>query len=109
MRRLGLWTLALAAPLFAQSAAPSGQPLGQLLPQRAPAKTYASICAYCHGHNVGPIILGRHLPVDQIKGMVRAGRNGMPAFRPSEISPAELDALAAWIARSPRDTREHGQ
>jgi mono/diheme cytochrome c family protein len=105
MSRFALLVLALAAPTLA----PAGQQLGQPLPQRSPAKTYASICAYCHGHNVGPILLGRHLPAAAIKDMVRAGRNGMPAFRPSEISPAELDALATWIAKAPKDTKEHGQ
>ena len=105
MKRLALLALALAAP----ASADAGQQLGQYLPQRSPVKTYASICAYCHGHNVGPILLGRKLPANYIKGMVRAGRNGMPAFRPSEISPAELDALATWIAKAPKDTKEHGQ
>jgi mono/diheme cytochrome c family protein len=105
------FALMLAAPLFAQTNAvpPSGTPLGQPMPQRPPARTYASVCAYCHGYNVGPIILGRQLPQDYIRTMVRGGRNGMPAFRPSEISPAELDALAAWISKAPANPMEHGQ
>ncbi|NOW46423.1 mono/diheme cytochrome c family protein [Novosphingobium sp. SG751A] len=106
MRRWALLPLMLvAAPASAQT----GQALGQTLAQRSPAKTYASICAYCHGHNVGPIILGRKLPVEYIQAMVRAGRNGMPAMRPTEISPAELDALATWISKAPKDIKEHGQ
>jgi mono/diheme cytochrome c family protein len=125
-KRLGVagFALVLAAPLFAQtsaavssaqtsaavsSAVPSGTPLGQPLAQRSPTKTYASVCAYCHGHNVGPIILGRHLAGDTIRTMVREGRNGMPAFRPSEISPAELDALAVWISKAPGNPMEHGE
>jgi mono/diheme cytochrome c family protein len=103
MKRLLPLALALASPAHA------GQEIGQPLALRSPDKTYASTCAYCHGHNVGPIILGRKLPGDYIKGMVRAGRNGMPAFRPSEISPAELDALAVWISKAPKDSKEHGQ
>jgi mono/diheme cytochrome c family protein len=109
MKRLAFLALALALALAAPATADTGQPLGQVLPQRSPAKVYASTCAYCHGHNVGPIILGRKLPVDYIKGMVHAGRNGMPAFRPTEVSPAELDALAVWISKAPKDHKEHGQ
>lgn len=112
-KRLGVagFSLVLAAPLVAQTSAAvsSGTPLGHPLAQRSPTKTYASVCAYCHGHNVGPIILGRHLAGDTIKTMVREGRNGMPAFRPSEISPAELDALAVWISKAPGNPMEHGQ
>ncbi|WJT00584.1 c-type cytochrome [Novosphingobium humi] len=103
------WALLPLMLLVAPASAQTGQALGQTLAQRPPAKTYASICAYCHGHNVGPIILGRKLPVEYIQAMVRAGRNGMPAMRPTEISPAELDALAAWISKAPKDTKEHGQ
>ena len=109
MRLIALVALAIGAPLSAQTAAPSGQQLGEVLAQRPPAKTYASTCGYCHGTNVGPILLGRKLPVDYIRLMARGGRNGMPAFRPSEITPAELDALAVWISKSPKNPMEHGQ
>lgn len=98
----------LAVPLIG-AAAPGSQPLGATLAQRSPQKTYASTCAYCHGANVGPIILGRHLPADYVRQMVRAGRNAMPAFRPSEISPAELDQLASWISTSSANPQEKGQ
>lgn len=36
-----------------------------------------------------------------IKIMVRTGRNVMPATRKTEISDRQLDALAAYLARSP--------
>lgn len=78
-------------------------------PARTPAKVYASTCGYCHGRNVGPIILGRALPADYVKGMVRGGRNAMPAFRPSEISPGELAALAHWVEQSPANPKENGK
>lgn len=120
MKRLALFALALTAPALAQTGTPQtgtpqtgtpplGQQLGQVLPQRSPTRTYASTCGYCHGTNVGPILLGRHLPATYIKGMVRAGRNGMPAFRPSEVTPAELDALADWVSKAPANPTEHGQ
>lgn len=111
MRKAALFLLMLASPGLAQiPAAPAaGQKPGEPLPQRSAQKTYASTCGYCHGTNVGPIILGRHLRADYVRTMVRAGRNGMPAFRPSEITPAELDALTTWVSTSPGNPAEHGQ
>ena len=44
-----------------------------------------------------------------IKAVTRHGRNGMPAFRPTEVTNAELDALAVWISKSPARTEEHGK
>jgi mono/diheme cytochrome c family protein len=75
---------------------------------RPPERIYATNCGYCHGHNVGPLIRGRGLPSDYVATMVRHGRGPMPAFRQTEISPAELDALARWISASRPDPREHG-
>lgn len=77
--------------------------------QRVPATIYASNCGYCHGHNVGPIIRGRGLPASMVEYMVRNGRGAMPAFKPTEITPAELAALASWIESSAGDPREHGK
>jgi hypothetical protein len=33
----------------------------------------------------------------------------MPAFRPTEVTNAELDALAPWISASQADPKEKGQ
>lgn len=77
--------------------------------QRAPASIYASNCGYCHGHNVGPIIRGRKLPPQMVEYIVRNGRGAMPAFKPTEITPAELSALAQWISISASDAQEHGR
>lgn len=93
----------------AGSAWAAGQTLGQPLPQRSPEKVYSSTCGYCHGTNIGPIIRGRSLPAVAVSAMVRSGMNAMPAFRPSEISPAELAALAQWIEKSSADPKEKGQ
>ena len=76
---------------------------------RAPEYLYARTCGYCHGHNVGPIIRGRHLPAPVIAAMVRSGQGAMPAFKPTEITDTELQALAAWLSTAPADPREHGQ
>ena len=75
---------------------------------RPPERIYATNCGYCHGHNVGPLIRGRGLPSEYIAAMVRHGRGPMPAFRATEISPTELDALARWISASKADPKERG-
>lgn len=77
--------------------------------QRSPQKVYSVTCGYCHGRNVGPILLGRKLQPDYIRSVARTGPNGMPAFRPTEISDSELEALARWIAGSKADPKEHGK
>ena len=76
---------------------------------REPQFIYDRTCGYCHGHNVGPILLGRRLPAAVVTSIVRSGNGAMPAFRPTEITDAELAALAAWIENSPTDDTEHGQ
>ena len=94
---------ALTLPLTAiAEAPPSATP-------RSAEKLYASTCGYCHGRNVGPVILGRSLPVPAIEAVVRNGLNAMPAFRPSEISDAELAAVAAWVSTSTANPQEHGK
>jgi mono/diheme cytochrome c family protein len=93
----------IGSDVFAQ------QKLGQPQGQRTPEKIYATTCGYCHGTNVGPIIRGRALPANLVKHIVRNGQNAMPAFRPTEVTPAELDKLAAWISVSKSDPREKGQ
>lgn len=98
------------SPAAAQPSQPAeGQQLGEYLAERSPQKVYRDTCGYCHGVNIGPIIRGRGLPADAVKAMVRTGYGPMPAFRPSEISPSELDALAAWIEVSEADPKEHGK
>lgn len=76
---------------------------------RPPAVIYAKVCGYCHGSNVGPVILGRHLQADSTRLLVRTGPRAMPAFRPTEITDAELDSLARWIEVSTVDPKEHGK
>ncbi|MEL0210048.1 MAG: cytochrome c [Novosphingobium sp.] len=99
----GAALLALATPVLA------GQKLGEAQGIRTPETIYAKTCGYCHGRNVGPIILGRGLPAESVKYIVRHGQNGMPAFRPTEVKPEELEALAAWVEKSQPRKEEHGQ
>ena len=95
--------------LAASSALFASQKLGEVQPQRTPEQLYAKTCGYCHGTNVGPIIRGRALPDAAIKMIVRSGQNAMPAFRPTEITNAELDRLATWISASKADPKEKGK
>lgn len=76
---------------------------------RAPEALYAKTCGYCHGQHVAPIIRGRGLPPEVIKHYVRSGPRGMVAFRPTEISDAELEALAKWLNASRADPKEKGE
>lgn len=76
---------------------------------RSPDKIYATTCGYCHGHNIGPVLKGRHLPAQAVQQFVRRGQGAMPAFRQTEISDAELAALATWLEAAPADPKEHGQ
>lgn len=76
---------------------------------RSPQFIYDRTCGYCHGHNVGPIILGRDLPASVVSAFVRTGNGAMPAFKPTEITDEELQALSEWISASEGDPDEHGQ
>lgn len=105
MKRIAL----LAAGLALAGSAQAAQKLGEVQAQRSPEQVYGAVCGYCHGKNVGPVIRGRALPAETVEYMVRHGQNAMPAFRPTEITPAELKALAAWVQQSSADPKEHGQ
>ncbi|NLR71983.1 cytochrome c [Novosphingobium sp. ERN07] len=101
----------VAAIILISTAVPAlaAQKLGEVQGTRTPDAIYAKTCGYCHGRNVGPIILGRAIPAETVKYIVRHGQNGMPAFRPTEVTPAELDALATWVEKSAARKQEHGQ
>jgi mono/diheme cytochrome c family protein len=68
---------------------------------RSGEEIYNKVCALCHDTRVGPKLLGRQLSADAVKSIVRLGLNGMPAFRQSEISPTELEAVAQFVMTSP--------
>jgi mono/diheme cytochrome c family protein len=103
-RCLVLASILIVLPITTHAA----QKIGEVQPERAPEVVYAKTCGYCHGRNVGPIILGRKISANLTKVMVRNGLNGMPAFRPTEISDSELQALARWIARSKKSQKDIG-
>lgn len=77
------------------------QGLAQTAPDGAGGEAvYRTVCRLCHETRIGPALLGRQLPPVLIRQIVRHGRNGMPAFRPSEISDETLAGLARFIERS---------
>jgi mono/diheme cytochrome c family protein len=101
-----------AGPLFASAiiAALAGAGGAAAAPgPRPPEALYARTCGYCHGQHVAPIIRGRGLSPDLIAQYVRMGPRGMVAFRPTEITDAELKALATWLNTSRADPKEKGQ
>lgn len=73
-------------------------------------------CAFCHvGKTTGAMMLGRRLGKDQadltrrtdleadyVKAVVRNGLVNMPAFSRVELTDAELDKVAGWLARKQR-------
>jgi mono/diheme cytochrome c family protein len=101
--------LAAGAVMLMGGVAFAAQKLGQPQGERGPEALYAETCGYCHGKNVGPVIRGRALPAEAIARQVRHGQNGMPAFRHSEITNSELDALTKWISTSKADPAESGK
>lgn len=107
---LGLLVMALS--LCGGALALSGKAKAQAsyeVEPRSPQFIYDRTCGYCHGHNVGPIILGRQLPAAVVSAIVRSGNGAMPAFKPTEITDTELRALSQWISASDADDGEHGQ
>ncbi len=105
---LGLAVVAGGGLAVGLSASASAQATYEIEP-REPAYLYARTCGYCHGHNIAPIIRGRSLPPAVIQSIVRSGMGAMPAFKPTEITDTELEALSAWISQSEADPEEHGQ
>jgi len=53
-----------------------------------------------HGVKPGVLLEWKDLPADTVKYLVRHGISVMPHFRKTEISDADLDALAKFLARN---------
>jgi len=86
----------------------------ELTPVQAQGKqVYSHWCIYCHAPGVwGTNRLARRIDKDHavlenrtdltaagIRAVVRAGIGSMPPLRRTEISDAELDAIAAYLTR----------
>ena len=65
------------------------------------AHVWNSLCRYCHETPVGPALFGRVFPEAAVIYLVRAGRNAMPAFMPTQLNDTDLRELARWINSQP--------
>jgi mono/diheme cytochrome c family protein len=102
-------SLLAAAPSFA-----ADPPAALTLSQEQGRKLFNGSCVYCHGPNVwGTLTLGRRLGADHalleqrtdlvgpyVKTVVRAGMGSMPAFRRTEVSDADVDAIVDYLTRA---------
>jgi (+)-pinoresinol hydroxylase len=89
-------------------------------PAQAPGRAvYERWCSFCHdpgvmhpgtnaltvkykGQKSGVLLEWTDLTPDLVKFWVRHGITVMPHFRKTEITDAELDALASYLSRSPQ-------
>jgi mono/diheme cytochrome c family protein len=114
MRRTGLFATGLAAVMAASAALaaePPRQPAGRPMP--TPEALYRAKCAVCHSERGwASAVLARRAPAGQaalterkglraayIRQAVRRGVGAMPGFTPTDVTDAELAALAAWLER----------
>jgi len=120
-------TLAAAAPLATNggdaSRTPSPDAAALLLKGK---QVFGYSCAACHGQgeHEGRLLPGTFslhvkygadkpaaleerddLNPDFVKYIVRNGQDGMPPFRKTEVSDADLEALAAYLASAPLATK----
>jgi len=65
---------------------------------RSGEQVFHDTCYLCHTTGVSPSLTNQPLPFETLLYMVRHGSNGMPAFRPTEISDKELRNLADYLA-----------
>jgi mono/diheme cytochrome c family protein len=103
MRILVFALLSLAGPAFADQ-------------QEQGKRVFDHICVYCHGPGVwGTNRLAKRydkdralleartdLSAEAIRAIVRAGVGSMPPMRRTEVSDADLDAVAAYLTRKTR-------
>jgi mono/diheme cytochrome c family protein len=108
------------AVAFGAAATAAGQTAEQIAHGK---ETFAHYCAPCHGAGRGddgaPMLPGTHaltlkyrgakpglleertdLPAELIKAFVRSGLASMPPFRKTEVTDADLEAVAAYLADS---------
>jgi (+)-pinoresinol hydroxylase len=129
MRKTGIsLAVALLAMVAAQAVAAQGQEGQRIASSWTPATVsgegqpkgyveYERFCSACHGEGVGrpgtlalqakykgavPALLDKRtdLTPEFVKTTVRNGVTVMPFFRKTEISDADLNAIAAYLARN---------
>ena len=118
------WAVALSAVLATIAGEASSQPPSAPVQSAQGKQVYDYWCLPCHGPGLGlpgfnelpgtqqlrikyrdttisPLLEERtDLVPEYVKVIVRQGVSFMPQFRKTEISDADLDALAAYLARN---------
>ena len=104
----------MLAGLTMGAPAPAGEPSD---PYAAGRAVYTKWCAPCHDPGVihpgtnaltvkyqgvksGVLLEWKDLPPELVRHLVRHGISVMPQFRKTEISDADLDALAKFLSRN---------
>jgi mono/diheme cytochrome c family protein len=126
MKRFGLCLAAAVACAFTAQAVAAQEPAAtsawtvSTTPSKDKPKGYVQFqnyCSMCHGEGVGqpgtlalqakykgalPALLEKRTDLTPvlIKTFVRNGISVMPLFRKTEISDADLDAIAAYLTRN---------
>ena len=104
---LALLLAGAAGPLAAQEPTLSAY-------QEQGRKLFQSTCIHCHGERVwGTFALERRLGPDRgllekrtdlvapfVTSVVRKGLGSMPAYRRTELTDADVDAIAAYLTRA---------
>jgi (+)-pinoresinol hydroxylase len=115
MRAIALTTVVLLGALLSLRspvAAAQGAPL--TAKQAEGQKLYRSTCFYCHSERVwGTFAIERRrgpadallekrtdLVPDFVKSVVRNGLGSMPAYRRTELTDTEVDAIIAYLTRA---------
>ncbi len=65
----------------------------------------AALAAKYQGQRPAPLELRSDLPAPVLRLFVRRGAGAMPAFRPSELTSAQIDQVAEYIAATARLNR----
>lgn len=89
--------LALAACGTARRGLPAAELSGE---DRLGQLAFQEHCHACHPGGeagLGPALARRPLPGFLVRVQVREGFGSMPAFSRDELSPADLDAIVAWL------------
>jgi mono/diheme cytochrome c family protein len=98
MRRSAVKAWGAAALLAALPTLVQAQAAGEW---RSPQHIFQQTCAFCHTTGVGPELRGRQLPPEYVSYVMLNGLRAMPAFRPTDFSPAEVAAMAKMLNESP--------
>jgi cytochrome c5 len=106
MKHIGFVSLLMAALSGVAMAADSAEMTGK--------EAFDHYCTYCHGADDGPgtmqlkrtrgkdlarLTERTNLSADYVQYVVRHGLRAMPPFVPSDLTDAQLKALAAFLAK----------